>query len=58
VGGSSFVGKYEGLDKAVEEVLAKSNSLDNLSLTAESQGQPVWKNLEKACLEIARQAGG
>jgi hypothetical protein len=58
VGGSSLVGKYQGLDKAVEEVLSQSNSLDNLSLTAESNGQPVWKNLEKACLEIARQAGG
>lgn len=58
VGGSSFVGKYQGLDRAVEEVLAKSNSLDNLSLTAESEGQPVWKKLEQACLEVARQAGG
>ena len=58
VGGSPFVGKYQGLDKAVEEVLSQSNSLDNLSLTAESNGQPVWKNLENACLEVARQAGG
>jgi hypothetical protein len=58
VGGSPFVGKYQGLDRAVEEVLSQSNSLDNLSLTAESNGQPVWKNLEKACLEVARQAGG
>jgi DNA/RNA endonuclease G (NUC1) len=42
----------------VEEVLSESNSLDNLPLTSDAKGQPVWKNLEKACLEIARQAGG
>ena len=58
VGGSTFVGQYEGLDKAVEEVLSQSNSLDNLSLTTTSEGQPVWKRLEQSCLEIARQAGG
>lgn len=58
VGGSSFVGKYAGLDRAVEEVIASKATLDNLPLTAESNGQPVWKTLEQACLEVARQAGG
>jgi hypothetical protein len=32
VGGTDFVGKYEGLDKAVEETLAKHYSLENVAI--------------------------
>jgi hypothetical protein len=32
VGGTDFVGKYEGLDKAVEETLAKHYPLENVAI--------------------------
>jgi hypothetical protein len=50
VGGTDLVGKYDGLDDAVEEVLQKHVSLDNVALSG------VADDLVKACKEIADSA--
>jgi len=59
VGGTPLVGKYKGLDTAVESVLGERVGLENVSLTSPgSDGKPVYEALAGACEEVARQAGG
>lgn len=53
VGGTELPGKYPGLDKAVEEVLAQHFSLDDVALTDELRSKVV-----AACREVASQSGG
>ena len=50
VGGTDLVGKYPDLDTAVEEVIGKYISLDNVALSG------VADELVKACKEIADNA--
>lgn len=50
VGGTDLVGKYPGLDKAVEEVLAQHVSLDNVALTP-----AVAAQLAAGCAAVERQ---
>lgn len=51
VGGTDLVGKYPGLDKAVEEVLAQHVSLDNVAITPEVATKLVagTKAVERQC---------
>lgn len=51
VGGTDFVGKYPGLDRAVESVLAQHVSLDNVAITPEVAAQLVAgaQAVEKQC---------
>lgn len=66
VGSTDLVGKYPGLDKAVDDVLASRISLDNLSLTAEVDDpsteavdkKPLWQLIVAACEEVEKQSGG
>lgn len=51
VGGTDLPGKYPGLDRAVEEVLAKHVSLDNTPITPE-----VAAKLVAGCKEVAKQS--
>lgn len=51
VGGTDLVGKYPGLDTAVESVLAGHVSLDNTSITPE-----VAAKLVAGCKEVAKQS--
>lgn len=50
VGGTDLVGKYPGLDRAVEEVLAKHVSLDNVAITPE-----VARQLYAGCKSVESQ---
>jgi hypothetical protein len=50
VGGTDLVGKYPGLDVAVEEVIGKHISLDNVALSS------VVDDLVAACEEVAASA--
>lgn len=51
-GGTDLVGKYPGLDRAVEEVLGTFVSLDDLPMTPELAGK-----LAAGCREVAKQSG-
>lgn len=51
VGGTDLPGKYPGLDRAVESVLAQNVSLDNVAITPE-----VAAKLVTGCKEVARQS--
>ena len=53
VGGTDLVGKYPGLDKAVEEVLSQYYTRDDVAITDE-----VAQKISLACVEVARQSGG
>lgn len=53
VGGTSLVGKYPGLDTAVEQVLAGFFPLENQSISPEIRAQIV-----AGCREVAKQSGG
>lgn len=53
VGGTDVVGKYPGLDKAVEEVLGKYYTLDDVAIT-----EDMAQKIATACVEVARQSGG
>lgn len=53
VGGTDLVGKYPGLDKAVEEVLGKYYTLDDVAIT-----EDIAQKIATACVEVARQSGG
>jgi hypothetical protein len=50
-GGTDLVGKYPGLDKAVEETLSKYYSLDTLPIDEELAGKIV-----AACKDVERQS--
>lgn len=58
VGATSLVGKYPGLDKAVEEVLQTYVTLENVPLASEVDKKIVWKSIAEGCAEVERQAGG
>lgn len=58
VGDSGFVGKYQGLDKAVEETLRVHVPLDNLPLNAVHEGRVILDGIVTGCEDVARQAGG
>lgn len=58
VGSTSLVGKYPGLDKAVEEVLQTYVTLENVPLASEVDKKIVWKSIAEGCAEVERQAGG
>lgn len=58
VGGTDLVGKYPGLDAAVESVLSKHFSLDNVALTSEVNGKPVWQSISAGCKDVETQCGG
>lgn len=51
VGGTDLVGKYPGLDKAVEQVLGQHFTLDNAGLTDELTGKIVagCRAVERQC---------
>lgn len=49
-GGTDLVGKYPGLDEAIEKVLSQHYSLDNLPIDAE-----LAKKIEAGALEVERQ---
>lgn len=51
VGGTDLVGKYPGLDTAVESVLAANVSLDNTAITPEVAGKLI-----AGCKEVVRQS--
>lgn len=51
VGGTDLVGKYPGLDKAVEKVLAEHVGLDNSAITPEVAGK-----IAAGCKEVIRQS--
>lgn len=53
VGGTDLVGKYQGLDKAVEEVLSTYYPLDDLAIDKD-----LSEKIGTACMEVARQSGG
>lgn len=53
VGGTSLVGRYPGLDTAVEQVLSQFFTLDNQPISPDVRAQIV-----AACREVARQSGG
>lgn len=53
VGGTPLVGKYPGLDIAVEQVLAEFFPLDNQAISPELRAKIV-----AGCREVARQSGG
>jgi hypothetical protein len=50
VGGTDLVGKYPGLDRAVEETLAKHYTLDNVPVD-----DALAKQIVAACREVERQ---
>ena len=52
-GGTDLVGTHRGLDTAVEEVLAKHFSLDNVAITPE-----VAEKIAAACKDVEVQCGG
>lgn len=52
-GGTDLVGKYPALDEAIEEVLAKYYTLDDLAIDDE-----LAKKISAGCMEVARQSGG
>ena len=58
VGSTPLVGKYPGLDKAVEEVLQTYVTLENAPLASEVDKKIVWKSIVEGCAEVERQAGG
>jgi len=58
VGSTPLVGKYPGLDKAVEEVLQTYVTLENVPLASEVDKKIVWKSIVEGCSEVERQAGG
>lgn len=51
VGGTDFVGKYPGLDTAVEEVLAKHYQLENVAIDSELAAKIVtgMRAVESQC---------
>lgn len=51
-GGTDLVGKYPGLDRAVEEVLAKHFPLDNTAITPE-----VAEKIAAGCKDVEVQSG-
>jgi hypothetical protein len=51
-GGTDLVGKYKGLDVAVEEVLAKHFPLDNVAITPE-----VAEKISAGCTAVEVQCG-
>jgi hypothetical protein len=53
VGGTDLVGKYPGLDKAVEEVLGEYYTLDEVAIDPD-----LAQKIGTACVEVARQSGG
>lgn len=53
VGGTELVGKYPGLDKAVEEVLGGYYTLDDVAVD-----EDLAQKIGTACVEVARQSGG
>lgn len=53
VGGTSLVGRYPGLDSAVEQVLAQFFTLDNQSISPDIRAKIV-----AGCREVAKQSGG
>ena len=65
VGSTSLVGKYPGLDEAVDNVLSERVGLNNISLTAdvddpatdEEDKKPVWQLIVSACQEVEAQSG-
>jgi mevalonate pyrophosphate decarboxylase len=57
VGGTELVGKYKGLDLAAEAVLAKHFSLDNVALTTEINGKPVWQAIVDGCRDVEAESG-
>lgn len=58
VGGTDLVGKYPGLDTAVDETLKRHVSLDNLPLSSSYEGKPVWERIVEGCKAVEAQAGG
>jgi hypothetical protein len=52
-GGTDLVGKYKGLDKAIEEVLSQHYPLDNVAITPE-----LAQKIADACREVVKQSGG
>jgi hypothetical protein len=58
VGSTPLVGKYPGLDRAVEEVLQTYVTLENVPLASEVDKKIVWKSIVEGCSEVERQAGG
>jgi hypothetical protein len=57
VGGTPLVGKYPGLDTAVESVLSKHFTLDNVALTSQQDGKTVAERIVQGCREVERQCG-
>lgn len=51
VGGTDLVGKYPGLDKAVEQVLAQHFTLDNAAMTSDLTAKVV-----AGCKEVVKQS--
>lgn len=51
VGGTDLVGKYPGLDKAVEQVLAQYFPLDNAAMTSDLTAKVV-----SGCKEVVKQS--
>lgn len=52
-GGTDLPGKYQGLDRAVEQVLALHFSLDDVAMTKE-----LAAKIAAGCREVAKQSGG
>lgn len=57
VGGTDLVGKYPGLDTAVESVMSKHFTLDNVALTSQQDGKTVAEKIVAGCREVERQCG-
>ncbi len=57
VGGTALVGKYPGLDKAVELVLSQHLSLENVPLSSQQDGKTVAERIVAGCKEVERQCG-
>lgn len=53
VGDSGFVGRYEGLDRAVDETLKRHIPLENLPLN-----EAMVEKVIAGCNDVVRQAGG
>lgn len=54
-GDTGFVGKYRGLDQAVDGIVQQGLGNKVRSMTDDADGKPVWQRVADACLEVSAQ---
>ncbi len=55
-GGTTLVGKYAGLDKAVDVIVFPAMGNTVRSMTDSVDGKPLWEKIASACEEVSRQS--